>query len=120
MDISHFMGGDLSISASGDLASVTGKDEGTQRLLRRLTTNLGDYLWHLDYGAGLPAKVGSIADQREIQGLIRSQIFLESFVAKTPEPVIEVKPISNGISVSIKYTDAVTQKVTSLSFDVKV
>lgn len=119
-DLYHFMGGDLVASANGDLLTASGEDEATQRILRRLLTNTQGYLWHLDFGAGLGAKVGSTIDVNEIRGLIRSQIFEESIVSRLPEPSIVVTEISQGVSVSIQYTDAVTKKVTALSFDATV
>ena len=52
-DISHQWGSDLSIGPTGDFALVSGAILGQQRVLRRLLTNPGDYIWHPDYGAGL-------------------------------------------------------------------
>ena len=46
-DISHTFGADLSLSATGDLLCVTGDTLTQQRVLRRLLTNAGDYIWQL-------------------------------------------------------------------------
>ena len=78
----------------------------TQRLLRRLLTNPGDYLWQPDYGAGLPARVGTVLDSDEITGLIREQMFLEPAVSQSPEPEVELTPIPNGARVAVRYTRA--------------
>lgn len=121
-DISLYVGGDLSPSAVGDLLSANGTIRGQQRVLRRLLTNQGEYLFHPTYGAGLPSFVGQVADVAKIQALIRSQILLEDAVARSPAPVITVTPINRGITgglaVSIQYVDSVTNQSTSLNFNV--
>lgn len=105
-DLSHVVGGDLTIAASGDLAAVSGSVLGQQRVLRRLLSNAGDYLWQLDYGAGLPAMIGTPADAAAITGIVRHQIFLEAAVARTPAPVIAVEAEGSILSLSITYNDA--------------
>ena len=113
-DINHTFGGDLAVSASGDLAAVSGGALGQQRVLRRLLTNAGDYIWQLTYGAGLPSMIGMTVDAAAISGLVRSQIFLESAVAHTPTPVIDVQAQSSIVSLQITYsdvTDATSQAV---------
>ncbi len=117
-DLFHYVGSDLAASATGDLQPVDGTTLGQQRILRRLLTNPGDYIWHLDYGAGLPARVGDVLDAAKIRALIRGQILLEAAVAKVPEPVIDVQQIAGGISVTIQYNDADTQTPQNLSFSV--
>jgi len=105
-DIDHVFGGDLAVSASGDLGAVSGSALGQQRVLRRLLTNPGDYIWALPYGAGLPSMIGMPVDAAAIAGLVRSQIFLESAVAQTPTPVIDVQADSSIVSLQITYADA--------------
>ncbi|MEJ7685616.1 MAG: phage tail protein [Variovorax sp.] len=117
-DLYHFIGGDLSDSATGDVLQVEGLEQTSQRILRRLLTNPGDYIWHPNYGAGVGKKIGTLLDVRAITGLIRSQIFLEANVARTPAPVIAVSAIANGISVRIQYYDGSTGKLATLAFDV--
>lgn len=129
-DLYHYWGNDLSVSASGDLLGVDGTELGQQRVLRRLLTNPaaagqngapglpGDYLFHLDYGAGLPRHVGQVVDVSKIRALIRSQLFREDAVARLPAPEIDVISISGGVSISIRYNDAQTKKPVFLSFDV--
>ncbi|CAN7330057.1 phage tail protein [Variovorax sp. LjRoot84] len=117
-DLYHFIGGDLDVSATGDVLQVEGLEQTSQRILRRLLTNQGDYIWHPNYGAGVGKKIGTLLDVRAITGLIRSQIFLEANVARTPAPVITVTEISNGISVRIQYYDGSTGKLATLAFDV--
>lgn len=121
-DISQYVGGDLSPSGTGDLQAANGTLRSQQRVLRRLLTNPGDYLFHQDYGAGLPQYVGKPADIPKIRALIRGQILLEDSVAKSPAPVITVAPIrvsgGGGFAVSIKYHDAATGQPVNLNFNV--
>jgi hypothetical protein len=121
-DISHYMGADLNVSATGDLQKANGTLRGQQRVLRRLLTNQGDYLAHPEYGAGLAQYVGQTADIAKIEALIRSNILLEDCVSKTPAPTITVKPINRGITgglaVHIQYVDANAKSPVTLSFNV--
>lgn len=117
-DLWNYNGSDLAAGATGDILTVDGVERGQQRVLRRLLTNPGDYIWHPEYGAGLPARVGDTIDVDEITALIRSQIMLEAAVAKEPEPVVTVAPILNGMFVRIQYADAVTGQQVALAFDV--
>jgi hypothetical protein len=105
-DLNHIFGGDLAVAADGDLASVSASALGQQRVLRRLLTNAGDYIWQLTYGAGLPAMIGTPVDAAAITGLVRSQIFLESAVAQSPAPVIDVQAENSIVSLQISYSDA--------------
>ena len=119
-DIHHWYGDDLALSPSGDLAVVDGIDLGNQRIVRRLMTAVGGYLWHLDYGAGIPQRIGDTLDLAAIEALVASQIFLEASVSRTPPPKITVQPILGGVFVSITYTLARTQLQTSIEFDVSI
>lgn len=117
-DLYHFIGDDLMASATGDLQSVDSAVKGQQRILRRLLTNPGTYIWHPEYGAGLPSYVGGLIDVPKIRALIRGQMLLEEAVAKTPEPVIDLEVIPEGLSAQIQYVDAVTKTTQVLSFSV--
>ena len=57
-DLAHEFGADLQAGPTGDLALADGAALGRQRVLRRLLTNPGDYIWHPTYGAGLARFVG--------------------------------------------------------------
>lgn len=118
VDCWHLIGGDLQVGATGDLRTVDGVDRGTQRVLRRLLTNAGDYIWAVPYGAGLPRRVGEVLDVPLVNSLIRSQIFLEESVARLPEPIITVAATLNGVFVKIAYADAATGEQRTLSFEV--
>ena len=117
-DLNHFIGADLNLSITGDLQRIDGTTKGQQRILRRLLTNPGEYMFHSGYGAGLGALVGSVSDIGKITALIRGQILLEEAVARVPEPEITVSAITNGVSVYIKYTDAASKSAQILSFNV--
>ncbi len=117
-DSAHFFGSDLAFSASGDLLIADGLEESKQRILRRLLTNPGDYLWQPEYGAGLPSYIGRPLDLAALTALIKSQMYQEASVAHDPEPQITVQQIPNGISVQIAYTFSETGQAAYLSFDV--
>ena len=88
-------------------------------MLRRLLTNPGDYFAHPGYGAGLPAKVGSLAAPAEIEAVVRSQMLQERAVAQDPPPqCCRCVPILNGVAVTVGYNDAVTGEPVLLGFDV--
>jgi hypothetical protein len=110
---------DLSASPVGDLELATGTNLSQQRVLRRLLTNAGDYLWHADYGAGLGGLVGQTINVNAIRALIRSQIFKEASVARLPEPAIDVSASGgNAVYVDIRYVEATTGTTQVLSFSV--
>lgn len=118
-DIWHQWGSDLTVGPTGDIASVAGTLLGQQRVLRRLLTNPSDYIWQLGYGAGLARFVGQPANPLQIRAVIRSQIFHEAMVARTPEPTIEVASDDTGaVYVDIRYVDAGTGQTQVLSFSV--
>lgn len=120
-DLFQYWGDDLNTSNTQDLLAVSGPIMGRQRVLRRLLTNQGDYLFNPTYGAGLPAYVGQTTDVAKITALILSQMLLESVVAPSPPPVITVGPATvttdaTALQVSIEYTDAPSGEPQTLSF----
>lgn len=121
-DLDQYIGADLSPSVTGDLQPATDTLRGQQRVLRRLLTNPGDYIFHPTYGAGLPRYIGEPADIPKIRALVRGQILKEAAVAKTPAPAIDVMPIPSasggGFAISISYTDAPSGQPVTLSFNV--
>jgi hypothetical protein len=117
---SNVGGSDLFATNTGDLETVTGSEETTQRILRRLLTNPGTYYWHPDYGAGLPLYIGqplSEALYKQVKTTITTQLYQESTVARNPPPDIELQPIENGLFCQITYTDAVQQAPITLTFN---
>jgi hypothetical protein len=131
MDLFHFFGGDLVVSATGDLLLADQPTTGQQRVYRRLLTNpalkdvsgntiaSGDYVSHPDYGAGLPRKVGDPGDLPGMTAIIQQQMLKEDAIARSPAPQVNLTTFSNGngISAYIKYVDANTQKPIIVNFD---
>jgi phage baseplate assembly protein W len=118
-DLWHQYGGDLAVGAGGDVATAAGALLGQQRVLRRLLTNPGDYLWNPGYGAGLAQFVGQPASAARIRSVIRSQIFQERAVARQPEPVIEAQiDAAGGVAVLVRYADSASGQTQTLSFTV--
>ncbi len=119
VDLQHVWAGDLAVTATGDLAVVSGGALGTQRVLRRLLTNTRDYIWNPGYGAGLAQFVGKPVDPAGVSAVIRLQMRREVAVAPVPEPVIEVGTERPGtLAVSIRYADAVTSTSQGITFNV--
>ena len=118
-DLSHEFGADLVVGSTGDIALAEGAALGRQRVLRRLLTNPGDYIWQPEYGAGLGRFVGAPAAPERIRAVVRSQIFRERAVARSPEPVVEVRADEAGrVFVAIRYADADSGETQTLNFRV--
>ncbi len=119
VDISMSWSGDLLVSPTGDLTTVSGSALGTERVLRRLLTNPGDYIWNPDYGAGLAQFVGQPVNPAAIEALIRTQMTLEAAVAQAPEPVILVQSdVSSHLYAQIRYVDTDTATATAMTVNV--
>jgi hypothetical protein len=118
-DVAQWWGEDLQVSPTGDLLLVDGIALGEQRVTRRLLTNAAEYIWNTAYGAGLPQRIGSLLDVTAIVSIIRSQLYQEAVVARTPAPTITVNPTPNPgtFSVSIQYTDAQSGQQASVAFE---
>lgn len=118
-DIWHQFGADLAVGPTGDLLPVDGALLGQQRVLRRLLTNPGDYIWHPQYGAGLARFVGQPAAPAAIAAVVRSQMYREAAVARSPEPVIDVAADQGGtVYVHVRYADAPSGATQVLAFAV--
>ncbi|MDE2024869.1 MAG: phage tail protein [Patescibacteria group bacterium] len=105
-DVYLVMGNDLVLSPSGDLLLCNGSTRTSQRIVRRLLTNPADYIWHSDYGAGLPEDIGlpiSSDNFDNIRQTITAQIFLEQSVVQTPQPQIFLSTIQFGLFCQINY-----------------
>jgi hypothetical protein len=110
-DIALEWNDDFRIDATGDLATVDGDDEVRQRLERRLFTAVNGYVWHPEYGAGLPQKIGSVFSVNQIKSIVASQLAMEATVATNPPAQLSVSASPNNpaiISIGIKYWDAAT------------
>lgn len=118
-DVWHLWGSDLTLSATGDLLAVDGSEMGRQRVLRRLLTNPGDLIFNPDYGAGMPARVGSLLDLPELDAAARQQMNAEAAVAQDPPPEVGATAFPGGVSLVIRYRDADTGTPATLGFDVR-
>jgi len=110
---------DFMLDSKGGLLLVDGDDAVRQRLERRLFTATQSYVWHQDYGAGLPQKIGSILSVNEIKSVVASQLNLESTVALNPPAQLAVAALPNNpgsFVISIQYWDAKTGR--SVSFTI--
>jgi phage baseplate assembly protein W len=104
VDIAHEWGTDLVIGPGGDLHTVGGDGQVRQRVLRRLLTNPGDYIWQINYGAGLAAFVGEAQPSGRVRAVVRDQLRLEPAVARSPEPRIQISVSEpNAISLDVTY-----------------
>ncbi|PPQ34331.1 hypothetical protein [Rhodopila globiformis] len=111
-------GGDLTVGSTGDLALAAGSDMTDRRVRRRLLTNGGDYIWHLDYGGGLGQFVGTPAKPADIESVVRAQLNLEAAVSSAPPPQVSTRiaDAANGIVIAdISYVDASSGSSNQLS-----
>jgi phage baseplate assembly protein W len=104
MDVSLEWHSDFALDAAGDLLVVDGDDEVRQRLERRLFTAEKGYVWHPDYGAGLPQKIGSPLTSEYVKAICMAQLNLEASVAPYPPAQLSVAAADGGrVSIDIKY-----------------
>lgn len=108
-DLKHTHGEDLQLSPTGGLALSSGVDETIERIYRRIMTNPGDDIWNVEYGAGIPATIGSPTPEDRIKSQIFNQLRLEAGVDQTTIPTVEVTKNSLGlITANIKCVAATT------------
>ncbi len=118
-DLFHVWSEDIRLSASGDLLLVHHTEGSRQRVLRRLLTNHGDLLFHLDYGAGLPSRIGETASAANVEAIVRRQMFSEPAVSQDPPPDVRANPILGGVTVWISYVDSEHGNPASIGFTVE-
>lgn len=118
-DLALTCGSDLEIDATGDLATSSGSQLGQERVLRRLLTNPGAYIFHLNYGAGLARFIGRPAAPLRIAAVTKAQMALEAAVSQTPPPTVRTQVGKDGTVVqSISYVDATSGSVQTLTVPV--
>lgn len=121
MDLYHQYGADLIVGANGDLLPATGDTEVQQRLLRRLFTPNGSYIWNLLFGAGIPGRVGDTltpSEFGEVVAQIKAAVALEPGIAQVPPPVISLELVGQGLAGTIQYVDAQTKLPAVITFPV--
>jgi hypothetical protein len=100
-------GGDLSVGPSGDIAVSPIQLEIQQRIIRRLLTNSGNYIWHTEYGAGLGSYVGLPYSQNTIENTTLDQLLHEQLIVTAPPPSVQISQSPGGVfsatSVTIQY-----------------
>ena len=115
-------GADLSVGPAGDINAVPIQANVQQRLVRRLLTNAGDYIWHTNYGAGLGGYVGQPYSPANIEGAVLNQLQLEPLVAATPTPTVKINRSATGpfssIAVTVQYQVAGTSTENSVVLSV--
>lgn len=119
-DLDLDWGSDLTFTAGGDLMLADNDDLTRQRIQRRLFTAVRGYLFHLEYGAGLPQKIGHVGTSTAIESLIRANISIESSVASFPIPrIVVTQDTSNPglFIILIVYFDETLGEQITLSFD---
>jgi hypothetical protein len=112
-------GTDLGVGSNGDLALVDGSAQTNQRVIRRLLTNPGDYIWNLDYGGGLATFVGSTTNLPDIEAVIRNQMSLEPTVPATPAPNVAVQvldAVGGYVVADITYSDPSSNSSVTFNF----
>ncbi len=115
-DLSLEWNDDFEIDITGDLLVVDGDIEVRHRLERRLFTAVNGYIWHPEYGAGLPQKIGSVFSVYQIKSIVTSQLALEESVAVSPPAQLGVEQGPNSaITISIQYWNAKTGNSVSFS-----
>ena len=114
--ISHLCGSDLLLE-NGGLQVISGADETRQRLLRRLLTNPGDYIWQPEYGVGLQSMVGEVVVPAVMQAAIRVQVLKDPGVDSGHSVDVTVSAADNGLCLChISYVDADTGQQQTLDF----
>jgi hypothetical protein len=113
-------GGDLLVGPTGDIGVAPIQNEAEQRIIRRLLTNPGDYIWHLTYGAGLGAYVGQPYSSKSVESTILTQIQSEPIVVSNPSPLVQIQQsLANSTpatSVTIQYQIAGAGPLNSVAF----
>lgn len=111
MDVSLEWRDDFQVAANGDLLLVSGDNEVRQRLERRLFTAINGYVWHPEYGAGLPQDIGKAMSLSSIKSIVSSQLALEASVAPSPPAQLTITQDNNNlaqVNIGIVYWDAKT------------
>lgn len=116
-DVFHTWGSDLALGPRRDLLAVDGSEATKQRVLRRLLSNPGDLMFHGEYGAGLPARIGELLETEALDAAVRAQMSAEAGVSQDPAPEITTTPFSFGATVVVQYRDRNTDEFARIGFD---
>lgn len=116
-DLYHVSGYDITLSESGDVGNVTGVEFSQQRVLRRLATNAGAYIFALQYGAGLSGRIGYGDTSTDLVSLITEQLAKEASVAQSPPPEISIV-MSKGGRTTIRIVYIASETGQTISVDI--
>lgn len=90
---------DLTLGSGGDILAAPVEVEINQRVIRRLLTTPGDYVWQPTYGAGLGTFVGAPFFPDVVKDIILSQLGQETLIQSSPTPSVTIAgPISSAVS----------------------
>ena len=106
MALASGWGTDLLVGPGGDIAVVPARAEVQYRIIRRLLTNPGDYIWHSGYGAGLGGYVVQPFSPQLVESTILYHLEQEPFILLTPAPKISA---SDGLDVSFSSVSVTIQ-----------
>lgn len=121
-DLAHTWGHDIGVAAGGDLLLVSSSGLTRERVMRRLLTSPGDYIWSLKYGAGLSRIIGKPIDTMAVEAIVRLQMRHESSVRQEPAPVVRQTQSNDQrpdtLTLSIQYVDSTLDSSYDLVLDV--
>ncbi|MGR3717180.1 MAG: hypothetical protein ACU0B1_10575 [Thermohalobaculum sp.] len=118
-DLALAFGGDLALTASGDLLLAEDDAAVEQRIMRRLLTYPGALIWHQEYGAGLGGAVGRPTQGGGLRSAIYAQLQLEARVATSPLPTVSLLAQQDGVVFcSIEYVSVDSMLPQTLAFNV--
>ena len=103
-DLSLEWQSDLQLSPTGGVELITGSLLTRQRLVRRFLTVPGDYIWHPDYGAGLPTYIGRPMDLAAMSAVVRDQALMEDTVSTVVSVSVSLVTI-NSYVLTLVYTE---------------
>ena len=118
VDLSLPYGGDLSLTASNDLALVTsGQGMVAERIYRDINTNPGDYEYHPTYGVGAPEYVGSDVSENSkfLAALVDYQLLSDPNI-KDVTVSESVNDATGEVSIVVNYTDVFTGQPQTFQF----
>jgi phage baseplate assembly protein W len=103
-DLNLPWGGDLSLSPQGGTELISGSALTQQRIIRRLLTNQGDYIWDPTYGGNLRQYVDEPFDVAAVTAHVQAQTVLESTVQSVLSVVLTFQPSLGIATCTINYT----------------
>ena len=109
-DLSLPYGGDLSLTASNDIALISaGQGLVQERLFRVINTSPGDYEYHPTYGVGAPEYVGNdVAENSKFLAAVTDYQLMGDPNVKDVTVKEQADPVTGEVFILVKYTDVFT------------